>query len=278
MKSAVERCIVFPLAIAVTACWGSSEATRPSGDFKLDCTASPTSGMSPLTVFFTAHADNVDGDVEYSWLFGDGTAASTAEASRVFVTGGVFDAVVTAHSGSLVSTCSQKVTVDSAIRIDLCAASPTEGPIPLDVDFASRVNGGTGVYGYSWEFGDGGSSNEASPHHTFTQPGTFTVRLTVHSGSLFTSSATTVHTYERLKVGCSVEPSEGYAPLVVAFSAKVPDDLVKPRFTWSFGDGNIAHKRDFVYVYNNPGTYSVLLSVTSGTKEGQCHRSVKVNP
>ncbi len=54
------------------------------------------------------------------------------------------------------------------------AASVTEGIAPLRVEFQS---GSTDRV--TWDFGDGATSDEASPSHTFTKPGVYAVSLTV---------------------------------------------------------------------------------------------------
>ncbi|RLA59706.1 MAG: hypothetical protein DRR04_07780, partial [Gammaproteobacteria bacterium] len=63
------------------------------------------------------------------------------------------------------------------------AASPTFGPSPLVTSFdASGSTDPEGsVLSYSWDFGDGGSSTDIAPQHTFTTPGigSYTVTLTV---------------------------------------------------------------------------------------------------
>jgi len=60
-------------------------------------------------------------------------------------------------------------------------ATPTVGVVPLQVSFSSAAsydpNGDPLTF--SWIFGDGGSSNQASPVHTFNSPGTYDVQLTV---------------------------------------------------------------------------------------------------
>jgi uncharacterized repeat protein (TIGR02543 family) len=63
-----------------------------------------------------------------------------------------------------------------------CQASPRSGEAPLRVDFATFANGGTGTYEFEWTFGDGGSSNNPNPSHTFTSAGVFDSTVRVVSG------------------------------------------------------------------------------------------------
>ncbi|MEV0807535.1 ThuA domain-containing protein [Micromonospora sp. NPDC050200] len=63
------------------------------------------------------------------------------------------------------------------------SAEPTSGPAPLAVRFSSAgsrdPDGGTLTY--AWAFGDGQSSTEANPTHTYTTAGNYTAQLTVTS-------------------------------------------------------------------------------------------------
>jgi len=58
------------------------------------------------------------------------------------------------------------------------AALPLAGPAPLDVTFVDQSLGSPTAW--LWQFGDGGTSNQQNPTHTYGV-GTFTVTLTVWS-------------------------------------------------------------------------------------------------
>ena len=61
------------------------------------------------------------------------------------------------------------------------SADPTSGTAPLTVQFSSDGSSdsdGT-ITTYSWDFGDGNSSTEANPSHTYQNAGTYTATLTV---------------------------------------------------------------------------------------------------
>ncbi|HQH50552.1 MAG TPA: fibronectin type III domain-containing protein [Candidatus Cloacimonadota bacterium] len=60
------------------------------------------------------------------------------------------------------------------------SATPVSGSAPLTVQFMDQSTAGTGsIVSWHWDFGDGGSSEEASPLHTYQNPGLYTVGLTV---------------------------------------------------------------------------------------------------
>jgi PKD repeat protein len=59
------------------------------------------------------------------------------------------------------------------------SADHSSGSAPLTVSFSSQVTGGTPAYSYSWNFGDGRSSVESNPTHTFSKEGSYSAVLTV---------------------------------------------------------------------------------------------------
>jgi PKD repeat protein len=61
--------------------------------------------------------------------------------------------------------------------IALFQFSPESGPTPLAVQFIdTSLNDPTSWY---WEFGDGTTSSEQDPEHTYVTPGEYTITLTV---------------------------------------------------------------------------------------------------
>jgi predicted outer membrane repeat protein len=57
------------------------------------------------------------------------------------------------------------------------SADPTMGPAPLTVNFKDQSAGS--ITSWEWDFGDGLTSTTQNPSHTYTDPGTYTVALTV---------------------------------------------------------------------------------------------------
>jgi PKD repeat protein len=62
-----------------------------------------------------------------------------------------------------------------------CTATPQSGDAPLEVTFSSQGTGGDGTYTYSWDFGDGNTSTQQNPIHTYPTAGTYTATVTVTS-------------------------------------------------------------------------------------------------
>jgi PKD repeat protein len=70
---------------------------------------------------------------------------------------------------------------DEEYELDVIAeAEPDEGAPPLKVQFTASVEEETGgPFTYHWDFGDGASSTEQNPSHTYAKVGEYTATLTV---------------------------------------------------------------------------------------------------
>jgi len=71
-------------------------------------------------------------------------------------------------------------------------AEPTSGVAPLKVQFtdASVITKESTITGWSWEFGDGGTSTDQDPEHTYAAAGSYAVSLAVTSSDGKTNTAT----------------------------------------------------------------------------------------
>jgi PKD repeat protein len=93
-------------------------------------------------------------------------------------------------------------------------ATPNIGYPPLTNRFTST---GTGVTGYSWNFGDGNTSTLANPTNVYANPGTYSVVLTATSAS---GSQTVIRTnlvtvYNKPVITFAADVRSGTSPLTV---------------------------------------------------------------
>ena len=71
--------------------------------------------------------------------------------------------------------------VPNFVPFAVVAATPQAGVAPLEVEFSGldSYDSDGQITGYIWSFGDGGTSTEAEPTHTYVNPGTYNARLIV---------------------------------------------------------------------------------------------------
>jgi PKD repeat protein len=73
-----------------------------------------------------------------------------------------------------------------------CQADARVGPIPFTVKFNAHAIGGTGFFDFVWDFGDGATSTQINPSHTFTVPGVYNVTVRATSGEIVDACARTI--------------------------------------------------------------------------------------
>ncbi len=151
---------------------GATNFVPPAAQF----VALVTSGSAPLAVQFV---DQSTGDMtSWTWHFGDGFISGARYPKHDYESAGLYtvDLTVVGASGSDISARANYIAVYLTAQFD---ADPKSGVAPLTVAFANQSTGI--ILSSAWNFGDGGSSSQINPTHTYTIPGVYTVMLTVNS-------------------------------------------------------------------------------------------------
>ncbi len=150
-------------------------------------------------------------------------------------------------------------------------ASETAGPVGLSVQFTSRntyynlSNPVGGVVEWSWDFGDGSTSNEPHPAHVYTQAGVYTVSLTVTDALGGTASEVkedfiAVGRPAPLKAQFTAVNNAGSDRTVVTFVDQSSGNITS--WHWDFGNGQTSSEQNPIHVYDTRGTYTVKLTVS----------------
>jgi PKD repeat protein len=133
----------------------------------------------------------------------------------------------------------------------------------LTVDFTDTSNDPDGtIVSWLWDFGDGNTSTQQHPSHTYTADGTYTVTLTVTDDDDATGSIS-----KDVTVTDKINPTADFTYtincLTVIFTDTSTDlDGTIVSWLWDFGDGNTSTLQNPTHTYAVPGTYTVTLTVT----------------
>ncbi len=140
--------------------------------------ANATTGPAPLLVNFTNASTNA---TTWSWSFGDGTSSDAQHPAKSYSSAGTYTVSLTATGpgGSHTAVKINYITVNEPAPVASFTADKTSGDARLLVNFTDTSKGVINENGRRWDLGDGSSAEGSSVTHTYAEPGTYSVKLTV---------------------------------------------------------------------------------------------------
>lgn len=139
----------------------------------------------------------------------------------------------------------------------------------------STSAGGT-IVSWSWSFGDGGTSTQQNPTHTYVNRGPWTVTLTV------TDSNGASNTYSRAILLCAppiasftaamADGCDTHLPMMLFTDTSTDPDGPIAAWQWTFDDGTIRYQQHVYHTWGDEaGTHTVTLRVTD--MQGAVHQT-----
>lgn len=234
----------------------------PRADFDWQCT--------DLGCEFTDASSDGDGTVTArSWRFGDGGGSAETDPAHVYAAAGTYEVTLTVtDDGGATDAASVLVTVTAP-------APPANDPptadfgvqcVDLACTFTDRSADTDGsVASWAWDFGDGATSSERSPAHSYATPGNYTVTLTVRDDDGAEDSKS--RTADPKAPAPNEPPHADFdvdctGPVCTFVDRSRDDDGTVVAWQWSFADGETSTERNPVHVYASSGHYDVVLIVT----------------
>ncbi len=261
----------YTVAVAVTNAAGcANSATRVS---YIKIKQKPQAGFNfsqvascnvPVTVNFTNTSNNSSGGgaLTYTWDFGDNTATSNATSpGHSYAATGTYTVRLVANNGICTDTFSRTIVVSTNGSVPSFTASANSVCENTPITFTNTsAPAPTGV---RWDFGDGTTSNQASPSKAYSTAGNYTVTLTNYRGSCTTSTTQTVQVSAYPTASFTANPTAGCTnPLTVNFT-NTSTGTAPLTYTWDFGDNTTSTATNPNHSYVNNGTYQATLTVSN---------------
>jgi len=256
---------IYDAKLTITCADGSTSSkvvkitvTELVADFTMDNNGV---GYAPFWVKFM---DTSKGATAWNWDFGDGTTSTKQSPIHQYTKDGTYTVtlkVSNANGGGLYESKTATVGVAPQKTPDAdFDSNVSSGIAPLDVKFTDKsTNSPTD---WVWNFGDGATSTDHNPVHTYKAGGTYKVTLTASNAFGSDSVADFITVDDVVKLAADFSANTAYAPLTVAFTDKSTGNPTK--WAWNFGDNSARVKtQNPTHKYSKGGTYTVKLTVTN---------------
>ena len=233
--------------------------------------------------FFTmTGAASSDENTVYEWDFGGATVYESVNAESVlglmYAEPGTYDVTLTASVPGLtgcVQSYTAPVTAIAEPTINF-SAGPWNGCPPHSVSFNNLSTTETPTT-YTWNFGDGTTSNAPNTSHMYVSPGLYPITLEMQTGgycvrSLQMDAPQAVEILPIPMAGMDITPNEVDILDPVVWVEYLGDQNVDCYY--SFGDGEGLEGCNVQYTYSDGGTFTVTQTVVNefgcaNTAEGQ---------
>ena len=234
---------------------------------------------NPLSVAFQNLSTPLAATDSITWTFGDGTTSHDVNPTHTYATGGSYNVclVVKKYPYTGATPC---------IRY-ICKTVAVTSPCTLVVDFSWNVTG-TGPWtvaftnlstpiasndSITWTFGDGTSSHDLNPTHTYTAAGSYQVCLIIKKANTNPVCMRYICKTVLLQAPCTLvanftaQPSTSN-PLGVYFTNTSTGAVSSDSIRWTFGDGTSANSYNAYHAYAQAGTYNVCLRIIKRNANG----------
>lgn len=197
----------------------------------------------------------------HTWDFGDGTTATGEEVTHQYTAPGTYKVRLAVEAdGGCGNFVEKEFNIYEAPEPEFSFPATTlctNGSIAFENLTPGEFNDDIT---WLWDFGDGTTSSEKNPSHTYTSGGTKTVTLTA---SILGCSASISHDLEVIE-GPNVDFSATnlcFGEEVQFTNLTVGDGITS--YAWDFGNGETSSEISPATTYDAPGAYTVSLTVTS---------------
>jgi len=143
-------------------------------------------------------------------------------------------------------------------------SNTVSGCVPILVNFSDQSAGN--ITQWKWDLGNGTTSYLQNPSVTYFNPGVYTVKLTITTGTATDSivKLSFITVYGAPAVDFAASQNTGCNSLAVSFTDQTTSSTGSiGTWQWDFGDGELSTSANPSHTYNQIGSYNVSLKVSS---------------
>ena len=250
-KGTTSALVVATILVAVTALV-SGCVEPPVASF----TADKTNVLIDEPIQFTN--DSTGEITSWSWDFGDGNTSTQENPSHAYTKPGSYTASLTVSNKAGSNTATLTITVMGPPSASF-SASETKAKPGSNIQFTDKSTGD--IDSWSWDFGDGDTSTEQNPAHTYAERGDYTVSLTVSNKAGSDTDTLPIVVLAPPNANFSASEARASVNSNIQFTDESTGDI--DSWSWDFGDGSTSTEQNPTHVYKDAGTYTVSLTVSN---------------
>ena len=237
------------------------------GDFVINASVDTIEINTWLEATFTPTIDWWIWPFSYSWDLGDGNTSNEEIPTHTYWEPWIYtvELTVTDSQGNTQTTYTQVIVSAAWMNTEINTSANQNNS--WEFTFTPNIDGWTWPFSYSWDLGDGNTSNEEIPTHIYQESWTYIVTLTtIDSNWLISISQTTVVVITSetndFNIELSGNPLTWPGPLTSNLSVVVQWWIWPFTYSWDFGDGETGIGKNITHTFSESGTYTVTVTVT----------------
>ncbi|MEM8523679.1 MAG: PKD domain-containing protein [Bacteroidota bacterium] len=191
----------------------------------------------------------------FIWDFGDGSPTSTEiNPIHTYDLIGTYTITLTATNDCGENTVTREIAVGAAPLANF-SSDATSGCVPITVQFIDISDGQRESWSWEFEGGQPATSNEQNPTVTYSDTGSYTVKLIVTNEL----GQDELVREEFIQVLPPPSPDFNFEAMDGSVSFINLSEGAS-RYVWSFGDGNVSQEEEPTHEFNRTGLYYVTLN------------------
>jgi gliding motility-associated-like protein len=254
----------YTLKLSVTSSLGCSDSVVKFGAVQLSAKSASFIIPDSTCINAAVNINNTSFPVPNSqnWDFGDGTNSALRYPVKTYSTPGIYKVTLTNNYSGCMDTAIKTIVVSPRPAANFTAPVTINCQIPLTVNFQNTSNG---AISWLWDFGDGNTSTQQNPVHTYSNYGNFNVKLiaTNNAGCTDTMTKTNFVRIARAAISISGFPKQGCIPYTINPVPNITSLDAVTSYAWDFGDGGTSTLQKPSHTYTALGTYTIRLIITT---------------
>jgi PKD repeat protein len=205
--------------------------------------------------------------INWQWDFGDGSMATGAAPTHSYAQPGDYEVCLEVQN-----VCGETAQYCDSISV-VCALPQAGFTVQSNLLTATFTDSSSiSAISWYWSLGDGVTSTQQSPQHTYSGPGFYEVCLAINTVCGMDTIC------RQIEIIC-VEPNAGFLLQTDGLSISLTDTSSNDpsQWSWVFGDGDGSSQQNPQHTFAAPGNYIICLLAINACGNSQVCRPVTVS-